>query len=255
MKNWFLEQGLPLYAEIFLFAAGLFALWITSRNYKRLIHEADSMGTSEHRLMKYIRVKVTSCFKIGMRPDDLQSLVGRYIKKHRLGLFSLETWSRLPYLCMTGILAVGGGHMMYRWMEDIGNSMLSGAESYMTSSIGVYLTASTFGIAVFESMILFGLVQFENFKEKEKMLMYTISDYVGNYLNHKLAYEYKDQAGNVAPEQYKRMLQEVAASGVARRREKRPKYYYDEYEQGMQSSRNDEVDARIVEDVLKEFLC
>lgn len=251
MKNWFLEQGLPLYVEIILFAAGLFALWMTSRSYKRLIHEADSMGTSEHRLMKYIRIKVISCFKIGMRPDDLQSLIGRYIKKHRIALFSLESWSHLSYLSMTAILAVGGGHLMYRWMITVGNLAMNG-EIYPVSAA---FTSSTFGIAVLETLVLYGLTRFMDFKEKENMLKYTISDYIGNYLNHKLAYEYKDQAGNVAPEQYKRMLQETAAACAPRRKEKRQKYYYDEYPREMQTSRNDEVDARIVEDVLKEFLC
>ena len=115
MKNWFLEQGLPLYMEMILLAAGLFALWMTSRSYKRLIREADSMGTSEHRLMKYIRIKVTSYFKIGMRPDDVGALVGRYIKKHRIGPFSLESWRRLPYLCMTAIICIGGISFIFQW--------------------------------------------------------------------------------------------------------------------------------------------
>lgn len=59
MKDWFLSQGLSLYVEIVLLMAGLVTLWITGRNYKRLIREADSMGTSEHRLVKHIKLKVT----------------------------------------------------------------------------------------------------------------------------------------------------------------------------------------------------
>ncbi len=239
MKNWFLEQGMPLYTQIIVFLAGLFALWMTSRSYKRLIREADSMGTSEHRLMKYIKIKVTSYFKIGMHPNDTQALIGRYIKKHRIGLFSLYSWSRLPYLCMTILLGIGGSSFVYNQTRTMGND-----------SSGALL-----GISVLASGILFGMFQYMDFKGKEVILTQTVADYVSNYLNNKLAYEYKDQAGKVAPEQYKRALQEIAAASAPRRKERKQKYYYDEYAGDSLASRNDEVDARIVEDVLKEFLC
>ena len=99
------------------------------------------------------------------------------------------------------------------------------------------------------------MFRFVDFKGKELILTQMISDYVSNYLNNKLAYEYKDQAGKVAPDQYKRALQEIAATSTSRRKERKQKYYYDEYAGDALPSRNDEVDARIVEDVLKEFLC
>lgn len=44
------------------------------KNYKRLIREADLMGTSNQRLIKYIKLKVTSYYKIGMHPEDTQAL-------------------------------------------------------------------------------------------------------------------------------------------------------------------------------------
>lgn len=81
MRNWFLGQGIPMYAEAILMVAGLFTLWMTGRIYKRLIREADLMGTSNQRLIKYIKLKVTSYYKIGMHPEDTQALIGRYIKK------------------------------------------------------------------------------------------------------------------------------------------------------------------------------
>ena len=83
----------------------MFTLWMTGRIYKRLIREADLMGTSNQRLIKYIKLKVTSYYKIGMHPEDTQALIGRYIKKYRVGPFSLQSWSRLPYLLMTAMLA------------------------------------------------------------------------------------------------------------------------------------------------------
>lgn len=240
MRNWFLGQGIPMYAEAILLAAGLFTLWMTGRIYKRLIREADLMGTSNQRLIKYIKLKVTSYYKIGMRPEDTQALIGRYIKKFRIGPFSLQSWSRLPYLIMTAMLAVGGGNLMYRWTR--------GEELYRISII--------FGVSVMGTVILGGLFIFMDFRAKETLLTNSISDYVDNYLSNKLAQDYKDQAGQVAPEQYKRALQEIAATGTGRRKERNSQYYYDGFnEEDDLNRKNDAVDAKIVEDVLKEFLC
>ena len=240
MRNWFLGQGIPMYAEAILLAAGLFTLWMTGRIYKRLIREADLMGTSNQRLIKYIKLKVTSYYKIGMRPEDTQALIGRYIKKFRIGPFSLQSWSRLPYLIMTAMLAVGGGNLMYRWTR--------GEELYRISII--------FGVSVMGTVILGGLFIFMDFRAKETLLTNSISDYVDNYLSNKLAQDYKDQAGQVAPEQYKRALQEIAATGTGRRKERNSQYYYDGFnEESDLNRKNDAVDAKIVEYVLKEFLC
>lgn len=237
MKNWFLGQGIPLYVETVLFAAGLLTLWITGKIYKRLLRETDGMGASEHRLIKYIKLKVTSYFKIGMKPEDTHALIERYIKKYRIGLWSLNSWEHLPYLFMTAMLAVGGGNLMYRW---------TGGET--TLRIG-----TPFVMAVLGAGILYGIMRFMDFKSKEMMITQSMADYIGNYMNHKLAYEYKNQAGKVPPEQYKRALQEIAATSSGRHKERKPKYYYDDY--AGETSMNDEVDAKIVEDVLKEFLC
>lgn len=240
MRNWFLGQGIPMYAEAILLAAGLFTLWMTGRIYKRLIREADLMGTSNQRLIKYIKLKVTSYYKIGMRPEDTQALIGRYIKKFRVGPFSLQSWSRLPYLIMTAMLAVGGGNLMYRWTR--------GEELYRISVI--------FGVSVMGTIILGGLFMFMDFRAKEMLLTNSISDYVDNYLSNKLAQDYKGQVGQVTPEQYKRALQEIAATGTGRRKERNSQYYYDGFnEEGDLNRKNDAVDAKIVEDVLKEFLC
>lgn len=237
MKDWFLGQGLPLYVETVLFVAGLLTLWMTGRIYKRLLRETDAMGTSEHRLIKYIKLKVTSYFKIGMHPQDTHALIDRYIKKYRIGLWTLNSWKHLPYLFMTVLLAVGGGNFMYRW----------------TSGETTLRMITPLAMAVLGTGILYGFMKFMDFNGKESLLTQSMADYIGNYMNHKLAYEYKNQAGKVPPEQYKRALQEVAAASSGRRKERKQKYYYDEYD--AEPTANDEVDAKIVEDVLKEFLC
>lgn len=239
MKNWFLGQGIPFYAELLLAVSGLIVLWMTGRIYKRLLREADLMGSSNQKLIKYIRLKVASYFKIGMHPEDTQALIGRYIKKYRVGPFSLQAWSRLPYLIMTAMLAVGGGNFMYRWTR--------GEELNRMSNV--------LFMAVLGVVVISGCMLFMDFVSKEKFLMYSIMDYVDNYLSNKLAQDYKDKEGQIPPEQYKRALQEIAATGATRRKNRSSQYYYNSYSESEPAYQNDDVDAKIVEDVLKEFLC
>lgn len=128
---------------------------------------------------------------------------------------------------------------MYRW----------------TRGEALYQISVIFGMSVLGSVILGGILMFMDFNGKETLLIHSISDYVDNYLSNKLAQDYKAQAGKVSPEQYKRALQEIAATGTGRRKERNSQYYYEGYEDNGLNQKNDEVDAKIVEDVLKEFLC
>ncbi len=140
---------------------------------------------------------------------------------------------------MTGMLAVGGGNLLYRW----------------TRGETVYQIGLIFGISLLGTILLGGILMFMDFPAKEQLLIHSISDYVDNYLGNKLAQDYKGQEGKVSPEQYKRALQEIAVSDTGRRKERSSRDYYDSYGDRDSGGRDDAVDAKIVEDVLKEFLC
>ena len=110
-------------------------------------------------------------------------------------------------------------------------------------------------MAVLGVVVISGCMLFMDFVSKEKFLMYSIMDYVDNYFSNKLAQDYKDKEGQIPPEQDKRALQEVAAAGGTRRKKRSSQYYYNSYPESEPDYQNDDVDAKIVEDVLKEFLC
>ena len=68
MRNWFLGQGIPMYAEAILLAAGLFTLWMTGRIYKRLIREADQLLQNWYAPGGYTGIDRTLHKKIPRRP-------------------------------------------------------------------------------------------------------------------------------------------------------------------------------------------
>ena len=172
-----------------------------------------------------------------MRPEDTQSLARRYIMKYKTGPFSTQTWRRLPGLMEAVLLLEGACVMLYRYTA--GQSL---AEASMI------MAAAIIGAALIHS-----LAWFVDFSSKEVLLESTISDYVENFLMNKLEADFKDQ-NPVPPEQYKRALSEVAATQTKERRKRQNTYHYDRYMPPEGLEEGDEVDAKIVEDVLKEFL-
>lgn len=239
MKEFLVGQSLFFYVETVLMLTGLFTLWISNMVYKRLIQETESMGTSEHKLVKYIKLKITSYFKLGMCPQNSQALMGRYIKKYRVGLWTLHSWVRFSQFAKGLMISVAFGVIMYQWRMNI-----------ETRDILEILMLTALEVSIVQCATVLS-----NFHDKEQLMMESMSDYVDNFLKNKLALEYKDQIGKVSPEQYKRALQEIAATETRGRKNSKEAYYYPEFDGTSFYSKRDEVDAKIVEDVLKEFLC
>ena len=193
-------------------------------------------GTSDYPMLHYIRQKYSSYYKLGMRPTNAKALVGRYLALHKTGILALYNWPSVRVFMMGAIVMVGliNGIYQYQITEQVGTSIMD---------IGVSLVL-TLGLWLFGQLL--------DVKRLKMITENAICDYLDNYLKSKLDGEYGYGRQTETPDHYARALKETAAvrtkSGIhpasVRRRES---------EQSDRS--NSEVDARIVEDVLKEFLC
>ena len=72
--------------------AGLSASVIPAVSYRKMIKEADLMGTSNHKLIKYIKLKFSSYFKLGMIPENTGALVNKYVDKYKINSMSIHRW-------------------------------------------------------------------------------------------------------------------------------------------------------------------
>ncbi len=241
MKEWVVSLGVFAYIEAGIFFIGIISLLMTISTYRKLIKEAELMGTSNHSLIKYIRLKVGSYYKIGMEPENTEALVEHYLYKYKVGFLSLGGCMRVIHLMSVLSLVAGIIQSLYSYGQ--------GKSLYYVFSV------MTLGIVV--SLILLGIAYFCNNDEKKKYLKADILDYVDNYLKNRLI----EEKGDVVPqnrESYKRALQEaVAAAPGGTRRSGRTRPFYDdemEYSASLRRKSSDEIDAKVVEDVLKEFL-
>lgn len=233
MKEWMISQGWPLYVMLGMTVFGMIGSILSRIFYGKLAKEAQLCGTSDYPMLHYIRQKYSSYYKLGMRPVNADALVRRYLALHRVGLLSLHSWPGIRRLMMGAILMVG---------------LINGLYQYQTTMQAASLITDI-GVSLILSLGLWMTGQLLSVQRLKVITENAICDYLENYLKSKLDGEYGYGRQIETLDHYARALKETAASrpvgGIRSKSVRR-----------MESERfNSEVDAKIVEDVLKEFLC
>ena len=263
MRDWMIGQGAILYVFLGCLVVGVLSAFIANHGYKRLIKESEIMGNTQNRLLKYIKLKFGSYYKLNMRPQDTRALTKHYMYKYKIGFMNVLSWIKLSKLSagVAGVAAV----ICLLWMQTQGMTA-----ARMVSMIGC-------------SVICIALIYIQHrlydFPEKQNMLEWYLMDYLENFLKNKIesARELGAGAMRTAPEdksgqgQSIRKAQEAQSSPAAAAKIREEKIFpeaaasrlrepsYKKPEEQSFSVRHDEgqedeIDARIVEDILKEFL-
>lgn len=237
MKNWFAEQGTFMYVLLGLLVLGIVCSVIPAVSYRKMIKEADLMGTSNHKLIKYIKLKFSSYFKLGMIPENTGALVNKYVDKYKIGPMSIHRWEQTGRIL--GIVTLIAG-------------LCVSAYKYSTTT-EIIPSVTALSMTVAAVLILAVVRQWQNFSGKRNHLVWDIEDYLDNYLKNKLKSDENFAKEAVDPEYYGDALSEIAATNPGKRRKKAPLYDASFMERDQDGDR-DEIDAKIVEDVLREFL-
>ena len=235
MKEWMMMQGWPMYLMLGLTVFGVLGSLLSRIFYGRLAREAQLCGTSEYPMLHYIRQKYSSYYKLGMRPSNAKALVKRYLALHKVGMLGLYTWPMVRVWMMGAVMLVGLIRSTYRY--------------FMTGQAAGFLMDMSVNFVLVLGLWLIG--QLLSVQRMQWIIENAICDYLENYLKSKLDGEYGYTRQPETPDHYAKALKETAAvrtkSGIRPTvvRSKNPNR--EEY-------MNSEVDAKIVEDVLKEFL-
>ncbi len=233
MKEWIVLQGWPLYVMLGMTVFGMIGSILSRIFYGRLAREAQLCGTSDYPMLHYIRQKYSSYYKLGMRPANAEALVKRYLALHRVGVLALYSWPGIRTMMMGAVMMVG---------------LINGIYQYQTTMQTAPLITDI-GVSLILTLGLWMVGQLLSVQRLSVITENAICDYLENYLKSKLDGEYGYGRQTETPDHYARALKETAASrpGAAMRPRSARR---------MESERaSSEVDAKIVEDVLKEFLC
>lgn len=153
--------------------------------YRLLIRASKHMGTSKNKLMRVLRLKFETCYKLKLGVNNVDTFVDKYVYRHRFCGLLLYTWETISgefvILCMLSgsVFAVLG--------------LVNECER--TDILYTFLTG------VLSCAVLITYDFFINLSMKRKVLKTNISDYLENFLKSRLE---SDESSAELLEQYKK---------------------------------------------------
>lgn len=231
MRAWLSAQSIMFYILAVITAAGMIIQAVTNHVYKRLIKEADHVEQADNRLIKYIKLKYSSFYKIGISPNDGQAMVRKYFEKYKLGPLTLSGWSRCDILFIGLILICSFVNILYEMYK--GRALTDSIQTLMMAAIAI--------------CILLMQKRWYAFGEKKTSFVVSMDDYIQNYLKNKMEY------GKVLDAKISDEQTQTAATSMERRRTNTHRVM-SEKNSGRRLHTEDDLDASVVEDILKEFL-
>ena len=244
MREWLFAQGVIVYVFGVCTIVGLVSAFVANRGYKRLIKDTESMAGTNNRLLKYIKLKFGSYYKLGMKPQDTKALAWHYLYKYKIGFFNVNTWIKASkaaagLIILSGLLKVMLLAAQAKTWADIAAVVLSGAFAWTLLSVQHQLC---------------------DFKDKQERATWFLMDYLENFLKNKIeSGKNLSMMVNEEPvKESKTKMREAAATSIS------PAFVapedtnpYPKAEKVMRkktSADMEDVDSKVVEDILNEFL-
>lgn len=173
IQEWY-DNNYITYALFAIAAYGILIKCIVAMIYKGLLKASDMMGTSGNKLMKLLRMKFETCYKLKIGVKNVDSFVDKYIYRYRFMGILLYTWE-----------SIGGQVLII--------SMLAGTVAVVTAIAGQCGQAamlSTLLAAICSCALLVTAESMLNLPMKRKVLRVNIIDYLDNFLKARLENEY-----------------------------------------------------------------
>ncbi len=244
MRQWLFAQGVIIYVFGVCTIAGLLSAYVANRGYKRLIKDTESMAGTNNRLLKYIKLKFGSYYKLGMKPQDTKALAQHYLYKFKVGFLNVSTWIKISKVA-AGLIILSG----------LLKVMLSAAQGKTWTDIAAVIISGAFAWT-----LLCVQHQLCDFKDKQERATWFLMDYLENFLKNKIesGKNLSMMAAEEPVKESKTKMREAAATSIS------PMFVapedtnpYPKAEKAVRKKSTtdlDEVDAKVVEDILKEFL-
>ncbi len=169
IQDWF-DKNIFLYIILGICSIGILIKFILSMKYRLLIRASKRMGTSKNRLMRVLRLKFETCYKLNIGVNNVDTFVDKYVYRYRFCGILLYTWETISGEII--ILSVLSGSIF---------SILGLLEKCGRNEI-----LSTFIAGVLGALVLISYDHFVNLNVKRKVLKVNIRDYLENFLKSRL---------------------------------------------------------------------
>ncbi|MDO5520558.1 MAG: hypothetical protein Q4G58_08715 [bacterium] len=205
VQEWF-ENNIFTYIVLGIFAAGFLMKCLISLKYRTLIRASKRMGTSKNKLMRVLRLKFETCYKIKLGVNNVDTFVDKYVYRHRLCGIKLYTWETISGEFVILCSLVASIFALLGVFYDCGRNQI----------------LSTLAVGILSSAVLIAVDFVINLRMKRLVLRTNIKDYLENFLKARLE---SDEFSAELLDQYKKEYFDMpkAANVKLTRKERREK--------------------------------
>lgn len=169
IKEWF-ENNYFIYIIGGICILGVLIRFILSMKYRHLIRASKRMGTSKNKLMRVLRLKFETCYKLKIGVNNVDTFVDKYVYRHRFCGLYLYTWE-----------TISGEFIVVSVLSASVFSVLG-----LIYKCGQNDILYTFASGILSAIVLIGYDFFINLRMKRKVLKVNIKDYLENFLKSRL---------------------------------------------------------------------
>lgn len=203
IQDWF-EQKVFIYIILGIATVGSITklgLWV---KYKTLIRASKKIGTSNNKLMRVMRLKFETYYKLNLGVNNVDIFVDKYVYRHRFCGILLSTWEMISgeFLVLCGLCTAVFGALGFFY------------------KCGQPSILSTLIMGILMCGLLFGVDYFVNLKTKKRILFINIKDYLENFLKASMESEKFDAE---LLEKYKKEYLDVSSETKKQKRKRNKK--------------------------------
>jgi hypothetical protein len=173
MVKFLYDHSVFMYVYAGLFGLGLLVRFIVNLVYKHLVKESDNPGSTKNKMIKHMKMKFETCYKLKIGVNNVDTFVDKYVLKYRFCGILLSTWDNFGgqilfmNLLMVPVCAVFG--VVFACGQD--KIILNGAVGILSGALLILVDKSI------------------NLSAKRKMIQLNLLDYMENFCKVRLEQE------------------------------------------------------------------
>lgn len=172
LNEWF-EDSYVMYLMCGLCLIGLITKLLINAVYLRLVHASGNMSTSKNKLVRHMKLKFETFYKLKIGVNNVDIFVDKYVYKERFCGLLLSTWENI------------GGLMLVMCLLLAPISAILGVILKCGQTTVLY----TFFTGVCASAILILVDNLFSLSAKKKLIKLNMKDYLENFLKARLIQE------------------------------------------------------------------
>lgn len=173
MIKYLYDNNIIIYTYAGLCGLGLLLRLIVDLVYKHLVKESDNLGETKNKMLKHVKMKFETCYKLKIGVNNVDTFVDKSILKYRFCGLLLSTWDNVCGQVLFLNLLIVPLIAVYGVIYDCGQEHI-----LFTGSVGILSSAVL--ILVDKSI---------NLNAKKKILRLNLLDYLENFCKVRLEQE------------------------------------------------------------------